>query len=119
MYARGDMVAGVDPRVPMDDGFWDEALEETVRVEHGAREVDTGRWLLGGAAGHESILGTRAIFMPGRAVPNRTMIVMRPEEGVIKLPLEAEVSVPHVYHEGRILPLGEVLPDWKPLEIEP
>jgi hypothetical protein len=27
IYARGDLVAGVDPDLPMDDAFWDEALD--------------------------------------------------------------------------------------------
>ncbi|MBW1873672.1 MAG: hypothetical protein JRJ19_16510 [Deltaproteobacteria bacterium] len=98
--------------------FWDEAIEEPVEVIDRGQSVATGRWQLGGCAGHECILGTRAIFLPGRAVPNRTMIVMRPEEGVVKLPAHAKRGVPHVYHQGNIQPLEQVLPDWKPLEID-
>jgi acetyltransferase-like isoleucine patch superfamily enzyme len=98
--------------------FWDEAIEEPVEVIDRGQSVATGRWQLGGCAGHECILGTRAIFLPGRAVPNRTMIVMRPEEGVVKLPAQAARAVPHVYHQGNIQPLEQVLPDWKPLEID-
>ena len=75
--------------------------------------------LLGGCAGHECLLGTRAIFLPGRAVPNRTIIVMRPEEGVVKLPEQALPGQAHVYHQGRILPLAEVLPQYSPAELEP
>ena len=99
--------------------FWDEPIQGTVRVRHGASEVDTGRYLLGGCAGHECLLGTRAIFLPGRAVPNRTIIVMRPEEGVVKLPEQALPGQAHVYHQGRILPLAEVLPQYSPAELEP
>lgn len=32
MYARGDAVAGVDPDLPMDAGFWDEALDADLRL---------------------------------------------------------------------------------------
>jgi hypothetical protein len=99
--------------------FWDEAIEEPVKVKQAGEEIDTGRWLLGGCAGHECVLGTRAIFLPGRAVPNRTMIVMRPEEGVVKLPQSAEKLVPHVYHQGRIRKIADVLPGYEPQEIEP
>ncbi len=99
--------------------FWDEAIEAPVSVRQAGGEVDTGRWQLGGCAGHECVLGTRAIFLPGRAVPNRTMIVMRPEEGVVKLPQSAERLVPHVYHQGRIRKMAEVLPGYEPKEIEP
>ncbi len=99
--------------------LWDEPIEEKVSVVIDGQEVPTGRWLLGSCAGHECMLGTRAIFLPGRTIPNRTMIVMRPEEGVIKVPLSARPGEPHVYHDGKLLPLAEALPDWHPLEIEP
>jgi acetyltransferase-like isoleucine patch superfamily enzyme len=98
--------------------FWDEGMQEPVSVSHQGNIVSTGRWNLGGCAGHECILGTRAIFLPGREVPNQTMIVMRPEEGVVKLPEQAEPYKPHVYHQGKIVPLEQALPDWKPLEID-
>ena len=98
--------------------FWDEAIDQAVEVQYKENKVSTGRWNLGGCAGHKCILGTRAIFLPGREVPNQTMIVMRPEEGVIKLPTEITPQQPHIYHQGLILPLEQVLPDWKPLELE-
>lgn len=99
--------------------FWDEPIQGTVTVRHGDTEVDTSRYLLGGCAGHECLLGTRAIFLPGRAVPNQTIIVMRPEEGVVKLPEQASPGQPHIYHQGRIVPLTEVLPQYSPAELEP
>ncbi|MBN2497922.1 MAG: hypothetical protein JXR96_25230 [Deltaproteobacteria bacterium] len=99
--------------------LWDEAIESPVTVSDRGVEVETGRWMLGCCAGHGSLLGTRAIFLPGRAVPNRTMIVMRPEEGVFKLPARVEPGAPYVYFAGRLAPLEQVLPDWQPAEIEP
>jgi len=98
--------------------FWDEAIEGPVEVMHQHKLVDTGRWILGGCAGHECILGTRAIFLPGRMVPNQTMIVMRPEEGLYKLPAAVEPQKPYVYHQGLLQPLEQALPHWKPVELE-
>jgi acetyltransferase-like isoleucine patch superfamily enzyme len=98
--------------------FWDEAIEGPVEVMHRGQPVNTGRWILGGCAGHECVLGTRAIFLPGRAVPNHTMIVMRPEEGLYKLPAAVEAGRPYVYHQGRLQTLQQALPDWKPAELE-
>ena len=98
--------------------FWDEAIEGPVQVMQRGQTVDTGRWILGGCAGHECILGTRAIFLPGRMVPNQTMIVMRPEEGLYKLPGAIEPGSPYVYHQGLLQPLQQALPGWKPAELE-
>jgi acetyltransferase-like isoleucine patch superfamily enzyme len=98
--------------------FWDEAIEAPVEVMHRGKSVPTGRWILGGCAGHECILGTRAIFLPGRTVPNQTMIVMRPEEGLYKLPPVAEPGRPYVYHQGLLQPLEQALPHFKPPELE-
>lgn len=47
--------------------------------------VDTGRASLSGAVGHKAILGARALFAAGVAVPSGSVIVMRPDEGVTKL----------------------------------
>ncbi len=43
LYARGDMVAGVDVRVPMDDAFWDEALDAALGMYTDTKEgLDMG-----------------------------------------------------------------------------
>jgi carbonic anhydrase/acetyltransferase-like protein (isoleucine patch superfamily) len=47
--------------------------------------VDTGRPVLSGAIGHKTILGARALFQAGVAVPSGSVIVMRPDEGATKL----------------------------------
>ena len=46
------------------------------------------------------------------------MIVMRPEEGLYKLPAEIEKKKPYVYHQGLLQPLEQALPGWKPAELE-
>jgi acetyltransferase-like isoleucine patch superfamily enzyme len=98
--------------------FWDEPINGTVPVKAGGAEVDTGRWMLGGCAGHRCLLGTRAIFLPGRAVPNDTIIVMRPEEGVTKIPEAAAAGHPYVYDGGEIRELSAALPGWRAAELE-
>jgi hypothetical protein len=46
--------------------------------------VDTGRPVLSGAIGHKTILGARALFQAGVAVPSGSVVVMRPDEGITK-----------------------------------
>jgi carbonic anhydrase/acetyltransferase-like protein (isoleucine patch superfamily) len=46
---------------------------------------DTRRPVLGGCAGHKCVLGARALFGGGVAVPAGTVIVMRPDEGIVKM----------------------------------
>lgn len=58
--------------------------------QHPGRHVfidgeDTRRPALGGCAGHKAVLGARALFEGGVAVPAGTVIVMRPDEGIQKL----------------------------------
>ncbi len=84
-------------------------------------EIDTGRWILGSCAGHGSILGslgTRGVFAPGRTLPNRTIVVMRPTQGVLKAPDRVAPLHPHVCLDGSVVPLEQALPDWRPPEIE-
>ncbi len=98
--------------------FWDEPVLEPVSVVAGGVEVPTGRWQVGGCAGHGSILGTRAVFLPGRAVPNGTIVVMRPDEGTLKFPARVEPREPYVPMGDTVLPLKEALPDFRALEVE-
>lgn len=102
--------------------FWSEGVRGPVSVRDGDFERDTGRWVLGSCAGHACTLGSlgpRAVFAPGRALPNGSLVVMRPEEGVLRLPESAAPGVPHVCQAGRVVPLDQALPGWHPAEIEP
>jgi carbonic anhydrase/acetyltransferase-like protein (isoleucine patch superfamily) len=47
--------------------------------------VDSGRALLGGAIGRRAVLGSRALFRCGVALPAGALVVARPEEAVGKL----------------------------------
>jgi hypothetical protein len=98
--------------------FWCEGLEGPVTVAHAGREVDTGRRLLGGCAGHGSILGARTIVAPGRALPNRTTVVMRKEEAVARV-AGAAPGTPMCWHEGALVPVEAVLPGYRAEELDP
>jgi hypothetical protein len=52
---------------------------------------DSGRAVLGGAIGARSVLGSRALFRSGVALPARLLVVARPEEAVGKID-EASMS---------------------------
>ena len=52
---------------------------------------DSGRAVLGGAIGARSVLGSRALFRCGVALPSRLLVVARPEEAVGKID-EASMS---------------------------
>jgi len=97
-------------------GIWD-----TVRVAAGGAEHDSGRWVLGSAAGHGCMLGTlgpRAVLAPGRSLPNGTVLAMHPEDGLLKLPAGARAGEPHICRDGSAQPSATVLPGWQPPELE-
>lgn len=86
--------------------------------------VDGQRWpsqrpLLGSSVGHRCILGARAIFQPGLALPNDTTVVMRPEEGVARIDPVLKEGQPACWNEGRLVPLAEVFPEHQPPELDP
>ena len=97
--------------------FWNQVLEGTATVLRDGREVDTGRKLLGGCAGHGSILGARTIVGPGRALPNRTTVVMRKSEAVARIAAAAP-GTPMCWSDGALVPVTEVLPGYLPEELD-
>lgn len=76
-----DVVVGREVFVTTATTFFPGAPRETVVVDG----VDTGRPCLGGAIGHRAILGARALFSAGVAVPSGAVVVMRPDEGATRL----------------------------------
>lgn len=96
--------------------FWTDVLEGNVEIDVDGTLVDSGRRMLGGCAGHGSVLGARTILAPGRALPNRTTVVMRKEEGVFAID-DAEPGTPMCWHEGALVPVSVVAPDYTPEEI--
>lgn len=96
--------------------FWHDVLEGSVAVEKDGAWIDTGRKVLGGCAGHGAVLGARTILAPGRALPNRTTVVMRKEEGVFSIH-DAPPGTPMCWHEAAMVPVAEVDPGYLPDEV--
>ncbi len=97
--------------------FWTDVLEGTVSVLKNGQEVDTGRKVLGGCAGHGSVLGARTFVAPGRALPNRTTVVMRKEEGVQRIPPHPP-GTPLAWNEAALVPVRSFAPDYTPFELD-
>jgi hypothetical protein len=98
--------------------FWAEVTNPSIEVTHQGEKVATGRCDLGGCSGHKTLLGARAIFLAGSSVPNRTITVMRPGEGVFKMPASVDPKDPYICHQGGIANVREVYPDFSPGELE-
>ncbi|MBN2360308.1 MAG: hypothetical protein JXR83_12720 [Deltaproteobacteria bacterium] len=98
--------------------FFLTTLGENAAVDDGGQLVDTGRPRLGGCVGHRSVLGTRAIFGPGLALPNDSLVVMRPEEGVARIDPAIADGRPACWHDGQLLPIERVARDYRPPEID-
>ncbi|MBI4820082.1 MAG: hypothetical protein HY791_27650 [Deltaproteobacteria bacterium] len=96
--------------------FWSESIGGTISVDRNGVEVDTGRKVLGGCAGHLSVLGARTILAPGRALPNRTVVVMRKEEGVFKIPTLSP-GTPACWNDGALVPFAQLRPGQVPEEL--
>ena len=88
--------------------FQDQSIGDPVTVLKDGKEVSTQRMALGGCAGHGCVLGARAIIAPGRALPNRTTIVMRREEGVHKISAHSK-DTPMCWNNGTLTPAVEML----------
>jgi carbonic anhydrase/acetyltransferase-like protein (isoleucine patch superfamily) len=89
--------------------FWNESLEGTIAVEREGRWIDTEKKCLGGCAGHGSVLGARTIVAPGRALPNRTTVVMRREEGVLRID-SAPPGTPMCWSDAAMVPVERIAP---------
>lgn len=96
--------------------FWGEALGSSITVERDGVEVDTGRRFLGGCVGHGAVLGARAIVGPGRAIPNRTIVVMRREEGVLRVTPHAP-GTPLCWDDAALVPYTSMRPGQVPDEL--
>jgi acetyltransferase-like isoleucine patch superfamily enzyme len=97
--------------------FWNETLGENVQVTHEGAARDSGRRALGGCAGHGCVLGARTIVAPGRALPNRTTVVMRRDEGVMRVDPEA-LGRPLCWHEAQLVDAGRFLAEGAPDELD-
>ncbi|MFH1810252.1 MAG: hypothetical protein ABIJ09_16010 [Pseudomonadota bacterium] len=96
--------------------FFATRLGENPEVEIDGSEVDCGRPRLGGCVGHDVVLGARAIFEPARVIPNGATVVMRPEEGVARIEIEAgDVCC---WDQGSLRRVDRVFPSHQPPELD-
>lgn len=91
--------------------FLYEGIHSTIKIRENGEELDTNRYFLGSAAGEFSVLGTRAIVNPGLQIPSETIIVLRPEEGVMKIPQLSESDY-YVWDNATIKRFDEIFPDF-------
>lgn len=98
--------------------FWSESIDGTIKVEHNGELRDTGRKVLGGCAGHGSVLGARTIVAPGKALPNRVTVVMRKEEGVQRIdPQPLMNGTPACWYDASLVPVQDPFPGYVPDEL--
>ncbi|MDP2342502.1 MAG: hypothetical protein Q8O67_16215 [Deltaproteobacteria bacterium] len=76
-----DAIFGREVFVTTGVAFFDEGPGKNVVVDG----RDSGRAVLGGAIGARSVLGSRALFRSGVALPARLLVVARPEEAIGKI----------------------------------
>lgn len=103
-----DVILGRDVFLTTAVIFWDQSLDETIRVKHQGHETDSKRMALGGCAGHGCVLGARTIIAPGRALPNKTTVVMRKEESVHKIE-SAPPKTAMCWHDGAMVPAAQFI----------
>lgn len=111
-----DVILGRDCFVTTGVIFWNQSLDKPVSVLHNGEEVSTEKMALGGCAGHGCILGARAIVAPGRALPNRTTVVMRKEESVHSIE-DAPTGTAMCWHNGALVPAAGFLTEGEPDEL--
>ena len=98
--------------------FQTDALDGTIHVEQRGQWVDSGRRQLGGCVGHGAVLGARTIVAPGRALPNRVVVVMRKEEGVQRIPT-LQAGTPVCWDRAALVPVAELNGGQTPEELLP
>lgn len=96
--------------------FWNEGHSETVKVLHRGEWRDTHRIALGGCAGHRASLGARTIVAPGRALPNGAVVVMRREEGVLRVE-DVPAGTPLCWDDAKLVPYSRLRPGEVPDEL--
>ena len=86
-------------------GFIDAKLQGIIEVPHDGRMQSTGRNFLGSALGHGGHVGAKVLILPGREIPNGTLITMRDDELIRTIPASLPAGVAHVRGDGTLVPL--------------
>jgi carbonic anhydrase/acetyltransferase-like protein (isoleucine patch superfamily) len=89
-------------------GVWSSFLDAKflgdIMVEHRGALVSSGTSFLGSCVGHNCVMGGKALIMPGRAIPNGTFMVTRPDEAIVEIPPDLPAGVPMIRHNGTLIP---------------
>ena len=80
-------------------------LQGTIDVAHEGRMQSTGRNFLGSCLGHGGHVGAKVLILPGREIPNGTLITMRDDELIRTIPEQLVAGVAHVRDNGTLVPL--------------
>jgi len=98
-------IFGRKSHVGMWCSFLDAKFLGEVMVEHHGRLVSSGTSFLGSCIGHDCTMIGKVLIMPGRAVPNGTFMVMRPDECIVEIPADLPPGVPMIRDNGHLVPL--------------
>ena len=64
-------------------------------------------------------LSAKVLLLPGRAVPNRTFIAMRPDELVRDIPSDLPKGEPVARHKVLLFPFASCYPKTNPRRVTP
>ena len=80
-----------------------------VSITQDGKRLDTGRSFLGSAVGHDCILAAKVLIHPGRGLPNKTFMVMRPDECIFDVPTDLPKGVPLIREQGSLRVFREAI----------
>ncbi|MFH1809195.1 MAG: hypothetical protein ABIJ09_10660 [Pseudomonadota bacterium] len=89
-------------------GLIDAKFQGQVQVERGGRLMSTERSFLGSCVGHRAVVASKILVLPGRAIPNDAIVVMRPDEVVSEIPSDLATGQPLVRDHGTLVPLSSL-----------
>jgi acetyltransferase-like isoleucine patch superfamily enzyme len=91
-------------------GLLDAKLQGAIDVLVAGKAVSTERSFLGSCVGHRAHVDAKVLLMPGRAVPNDTIVAMRPDEIIDVIPTNMVAHAPYVRDGGTLVLLGDIKP---------
>jgi hypothetical protein len=86
-------------------GLIDAKFQGYIHIMHKGQALSTERRFLGSCLGHGAYVGAKALLHPGRALPNKTYLTMRPDELIETIPDDLKPGVPVVREGGTLVPL--------------
>ena len=98
-------LVGRDSYIGMWCSFLDAKFIGEIMVEHNGSLVSAGTSFLGSCVGHNCVMAGKVLIMPGRAIPNGTVMVTRPDECIMEIEPDLPRGVPLIRDNGRLVPL--------------